>query len=249
MFSPLEQFEIFIINLGSFPPHAPIIYGYLPNYLLYLLLIAIVLLYFGFSYTYRTALISDLNNIFVEAIYKFIAGITSRHCGLDGLSFFPLFFITFVFVLCMNVLGLVPFSFTLTGQLIIPVVLALTFNLYFFLNGFERHGLTFLKVFVPKGVPALLLPLVVVIEIISYLLRSFSLSVRLFANMMAGHTLLYILSSFVIALSDVSVIAAMVPLILVFAVSFLEIGIACLQAYVFVVLLSIYVTDSLNPSH
>jgi len=204
---------------------------------------------FGFFYSYRTALISGLNNIFVEMIYQFIASITSRHCGLEGLSFFPLFFLTFVFVLSMNVLGLVPFSFTLTGQLIIPVLLALSFNLFFFLNGFERHGLAFLKVFVPKGVPSVLLPLVVVIEIISYLLRSFSLSVRLFANMMAGHTLLYILSSFVIALSDFSLLAAFLPLVLVFAVSFLEIGIAALQAYVFVVLLSIYVTDSLNPSH
>jgi len=107
----------------------------------------------------------------------------------------------------------------------------------------------FLRFLVPKGVPAVLLPLVVLIEIISYLLRSFSLSVRLFANMMAGHTLLYILSSFVIALSDVSLVAAFIPLVLVFAVSFLEIGIAALQAYVFVVLLSIYVTDSLSPGH
>jgi len=245
LYSPLEQFEVFIIHVGNFP----FTFFYFPNYLLYLVIISFVFCCFGFSYAYRTALISNLNNIFVETVYKFIAGITSRHCGLEGLSFFPLFFLTFVFVLSMNVIGLVPFSFTLTGQLIIPVLLALTFNLYFFLNGFERHGINFLKVFVPKGVPPLLLPLVVVIEIISYLLRSFSLSVRLFANMMAGHTLLYILSSFVIALSDISMFAALVPLILVFAVSFLEIGIACLQAYVFVVLLSIYVTDSLNPSH
>jgi F-type H+-transporting ATPase subunit a len=149
----------------------------------------------------------------------------------------------------MNLFGLLHLGFTLNGQLIIPVVLAVSFNLFFFLNGFERHGIKFLSVFVPSGVPAFLLPLVVLIEIISYLLRSFSLSVRLFANMMAGHTLLYILSSFVVALSDISLILALVPTLLVFAVSFLEIGIAFLQAYVFVVLLSIYVTDSLSPQH
>jgi len=245
MYSPLEQFEIFILNIYSLP----YINLLVPNYQLYLFFIITLFFTFGLFYSYRTSLISNLNNILIEFIYQFIANITSKHCGFDGLIFFPLFFLTFILILTMNFLGLIPFSFTLTGQLIVPVILALSFNLFFFLYGFELHGLGFLQVFVPKGVPSLLLPLVVVIEIISYLLRSFSLSVRLFANMMAGHTLLYILASFVIALGNFSIAIALVPMLLVFAVSFLEIGIAVLQAYVFVVLLSIYVTDSLSPGH
>lgn len=245
LFTPLEQFEVYIIE-----PLSINTFGILmPNYFLYTLLIIIISLIVGFCYCYRTGFYLTFSVLIIELIYKFIASITSRHCGLDGLVFFPLFILTFVLVLFMNLFGLLPLGFTLTGQLIIPVVLAISFNLFFFLNGFERHGIKFLSVFVPSGVPAFLLPLVVLIEIISYLLRSFSLSVRLFANMMAGHTLLYILSSFVVALSDISLVLALVPTLLVFAVSFLEIGIAFLQAYVFVVLLSIYVTDSLSPQH
>jgi len=128
MFSPLEQFEVFIINIFSFPTINLLV----PNYFLYLLIISFLFLVFGFSYMYRTALISSLNNIFVEAIYQFIASITSRHCGLDGLVFFPLFFLTFVFILSMNILGLVPFSFTLTGQLIIPGSFSFIFQSFLF---------------------------------------------------------------------------------------------------------------------
>jgi len=219
------------------------------NYFVYMLMIVCSINIIGSCYTYQTGFHIAYSDFAVELGYMFIASITSRHCGLEGLMYFPLFVITFIFVLFMNFYGLLPFGFTLTGQLIVPVVLAVSFNLFFFLNGFERHGLKFLMVFVPKGVPAFLLPLVVLIEIISYLLRSFSLSVRLFANMMAGHTLLYILSSFVVSLLKITFLCALIPLLLVFAVSFLEIGIAFLQAYVFVVLLSIYVTNTLDPQH
>jgi len=216
LFTPLEQFEVYIIE-----PLSVNTFGILmPNYFLYTLLIIIISLIVGICYCYRTGFYLTFSALIIELIYKFIASITSRHCGLDGLIFFPLFILTFILVLFMNLFGLLPLGFTLTGQLIIPVVLAVSFNLFFFLNGFERHGIKFLSVFVPSGVPAFLLPLVVLIEIISYLLRSFSLSVRLFANMMAGHTLLYILSSFVVALSDISLILALVPTLLVFAVSF-----------------------------
>jgi len=252
-YTPLEQFEIYTLYtfkrdvLGIFLLHFKI-YD-IQNYALYFFILSLIFIFLSLFYIYQTTLILNVGNTALELLYFFIATLTSRHCGLQGLSFFPLFFLTFLFILFANVLGLAPLSFTLTSQLIIPVVLALTFNFFFFIYGFKLHGFSFFNVFVPKGVPVLLLPLVVVIEIISYFLRSFSLSVRLFANMMAGHTLLFILSSFVVVLSNISFLYCLIPFILVLGVCFLEIGIAFLQAYVFIVLLSIYITDSLHPHH
>jgi len=133
--------------------------------------------------------------------------------------------------------------------LFIPFSLALAFNVGFLFWGFYLHRLAFLSFFVPKGVPSLLKPLLVLIELMSYLIRSFSLSLRLFANMMAGHALLQILASFVqvflLSFSFLSFLA-LIPFFLVLFVFFLELGIAFLQAYVFVILLSIYFNDSLN---
>jgi len=244
-YSPLEQFEIY--NLIIFV-NSQVVF-FFKNIDLYFILLNIILIMLSINFIYILKLQSTITQSVLEFLYLFIVGLTSRHCNIEGLLFFPIFFLTFMFILFSNILGLAPFSFTLTSQLIIPVTLALTFNLSFFLWGFYFYGTTFLQVFIPRGVPIFLLPLVVIIEIISYLLRSFSLSVRLFANMMAGHTLLYILSSFVVSLSHINIFCALIPILLVVGVSFLEIGIAFLQAYVFVVLLSIYVTDSLHPIH
>jgi len=246
VFSPLEQFETSVSGYQLLLSWDVV----LPNYILYIIFLIYILCLLGFFYTYDSVgLQKGFGSLALELLYIFIATLTSRHCTITGLVFFPLFFICFLIILFSNLLGLTPFSFTLTSGLILPIITALSFNLFFLFYGFYLHRLQFLNVFVPKGVPIFLLPLVVVIEIISYLLRSFSLSVRLFANMMAGHTLLYILSSFVVSLSSITFWCAILPFFLVLGVCFLEIGIAFLQAYVFVVLLSIYVTDSLSPSH
>jgi len=243
--APLEQFEIYnIFNINLFP--IPIL---ISNWNVYIIFLIVLLIILSIFFIYNLTLLSYVGHLMLELLYLFMAGLTSRHCNIEGLKFFPLFFLTFLFVLFANIIGLIPLSFTLTSQLILPVILAVSYNLSFFFWGLAFHGFNFFQVFVPRGVPILLLPLVVVIEIISYLLRSFSLSVRLFANMMAGHTLLYILSSFVVALAQISLFLGLVPALLVLGVSFLEIGIAALQAYVFVVLLSIYVTDALHPGH
>jgi ATP synthase subunit 6 len=148
-----------------------------------------------------------------------------------------------------NIIGLFPFSFTVTSQLAITFALSLSFNLGFFVLGFYIHGIKFLKLFVPSGAPAVLLPLIVVIEIVSYSIRTFSLSIRLFANMMAGHTLLHILSSFSLQLIKYSFFFALVTFTLIMAVYLLEFGIAFIQAYVFVILLCIYSNDTYHPSH
>lgn len=187
---------------------------------------------------------------FLELIYYFIYGMLNQQSGFNGRSYFPIFFLTFFWILFSNFIGLFPLSFTITSHIIITFYLAFSFNFGLIFFGFYKHSLNFLKLFVPKGAPAALLPLIVVIEVTSYLLRTFSLSVRLFANMMAGHTLLHILSSFVLKLQFAGfVIFSFLPYIIVMAVMILEFAIAFIQAYVFVILLCIYLKDSLEPSH
>jgi ATP synthase subunit 6 len=163
--------------------------------------------------------------------------------------YFPIFFTTFLFILCFNLVALTPFSFSVTGQIAVTLLFAFSFNFGFLILGFKINGFSFLKLFAPSGVPAFVMPLIVVIEIVSYLLRTFSLSVRLFANIMAGHTLLHILVFFAYSfIVNSFYLTAFVPFSLVLAITFLELGIALLQAYVFIVLLSIYLNDSLNLS-
>lgn len=162
----------------------------------------------------------------------------------------PLFFAIFLTILFSNLIGLLPFAFTPTGHLAFTLTLALSCNLAIIIIGFYENGLGFLQLFVPKGGPKFLIPLIVVIEVLSYLLRTLSLSIRLFANMMAGHTLLHILASFITAfLKSGHALIAFFPLLLVIAVIALELGIAFLQAYVFTILLTIYLNDSFHPSH
>jgi F-type H+-transporting ATPase subunit a len=173
--------------------------------------------------------------------------------GGAALAFFPLFLLVFLSIATANLLGLLPFAFTATAQFALTFALALAFNLGFILLGFRLHGFGFLRLFLPAGAPAALLPLIAAIEVVSYLIRTFSLSIRLFANMMAGHTLLHILATFVLQLlklgGPLGVLAALVPLALVLAVFALELAIALIQAYVFTILLAIYSNDSYHPVH
>jgi len=166
-----------------------------------------------------------------------------------GLRYFPLLFIVFFLILFSNLIGLVPFSFAPTSHIALTFSIALSCNLAFVVIGFKENGLSFLKLFVPKGGPVWLFPVIVIIEFVSYLLRTFSLSIRLFANIMAGHTLLHILSSFVSAFLKSNAELAFLPSMLILAVIGLELGVAFLQAYVFVILLCIYLNDSFHPSH
>lgn len=168
------------------------------------------------------------------------------------MGFFPVFLLVFLFILFSNLCGLLPFSFTVTAQFAITFALAFSFNLGFIILGFYLHKLSFLKLFVPSDAPLFLIPLLVVIEVVSYLIRTFSLSIRLFANMMAGHTLLHILASFCLSLLKSLTfvfIVFVLPFFLILLVFVLEFGIALIQAYVFTILLCIYIKDSYSPGH
>jgi F-type H+-transporting ATPase subunit a len=243
MISPLEQFELstyFSFNLFNFDLQ-------FTNSTLFIIVNFFLLISFLLSGITYLKLIPNNWELINEFFYSFLLTITKQQVGKAGLGLLPLFICTFFFILLSNIVGLLPLAFTVTSHVIITWTLGFTFNLGFLIYGLTIHNIKFFNLFIPKGVPLVLMPLIIVIEIVSYLLRTFSLSIRLFANMMAGHALLHILTSFVIIISNLFL--SFIPLILVLAVLGLEIGICFLQAYVFLVLLNIYYKDALSPSH
>ncbi len=187
-----------------------------------------------------------------EMSYEFIANMLRDAAGTHGMKFFPFVFSLFMFVLTANLLGLFPYFFTVTTHIIVTFALALLVVGTVVVYGFMKHGMGFLNLFVPQGVPAILVPLVVLIEVISFLSRPISLSVRLFANMLAGHITLKVFAGFVVSLSAfgaMGVAGAILPLIMTVAITALEFLVAFLQAYVFAVLTCMYLNDALHPSH
>jgi ATP synthase subunit 6 len=243
LFSPLEQFDfLYIKHLFFFD---------IANIHIYVFLIIVIFtLLLSTIYLNKVALKSNFIQRLFESIYGFILGMVNQQIGKEAFAFFPFFFVVFVFCLFSNLLGMLPFGFTITAHLSVTFFFAFSFNMGLIILGFQLHGLKFLKLFVPNGTPKVLLPLIVCIEVVSYLIRSFSLSIRLFANMMAGHCLLFVISSFVFGLVSSFGFLTIVPISLVYlAVFVLEFAIAFLQAYVFTILMIIYLNDSLHPGH
>jgi F-type H+-transporting ATPase subunit a len=187
-----------------------------------------------------------------ETLHDFVAGTLRDAAGDEGMKFFPLVFSLFMFVLTANLLGMIPGFFTVTSHIIVTFSLALLVIGTVVVYGFIKHGTHFLGLFVPSGVPGWLLPFIVVIELISFLSRPISLSLRLFANMLAGHIALKVFAGFVVSLLAagglVSVLAPL-PLLMAVALMALEFLVAALQAYVFTVLTCIYLNDALHPGH
>ena len=187
-----------------------------------------------------------------EMSYEFIANMLRETAGPEGMRFFPFVFSLFMFVLFANLFGMVPYFFTVTSHIIVTFALALAVILTVLVYGFYKNGLHFLHLFVPEGVPGYLLPLVVTIEVISFLSRPISLSVRLFANMLAGHITLKVFAGFVFSLGTLGAVGiggAILPFLMTVALTALEFLVAFLQAYVFAILTCMYLNDALHPSH
>jgi F-type H+-transporting ATPase subunit a len=187
-----------------------------------------------------------------EVSYEFVANTVRSSAGEEGMKFFPFVFTLFMFVLAANLIGLIPYSFTVTSQLIVTASLALLVFFIVVIYGFWRNGLHFLNLFVPKGVPVYILPAIVVIEVLSFVSRPVSHSVRLFANMLAGHITLQVFAGFIIMLAGFGVVGwfgAALPLLLVIMLTALEFLVAFLQAYVFAILTCIYLNDAIHPGH
>jgi F-type H+-transporting ATPase subunit a len=203
--------------------------------------------------TQRRALVPGRLQMAAELFYSFMADALRNAAGPDGMVFFPLVFSLFMFILFANVLGLIPFvGFTVTSHIIITVALALLVFLTVIIAGFWRNGLHFFRNFVPTGVPGYMLPLVVPIEVMSFLTRPVSHSIRLFANMLAGHITLQVFAGFITMLAAIGVIGwigALLPLFMMVALTALDLLVAVLQAYVFAILTCIYLSEAIHPGH
>ena len=216
------------------------------NASLFMMISALAIIGVFFAGTRRKAVIPTKIQLLTELSYTLVSKMISDTAGSKAKPYFPFIFSLFMFVLFCNMLGMLPYSFTVTSHIIVTFALAAIIFVGVTIIGFVNHGVGYLKLFIPSGVPLFLLPLIVVIEIISYLARPVSLSVRLFANMMAGHTMLKVFGGFVISLG---IIGGWLPLSFTVALIGLEVLIAFLQAYVFAILTCIYLNDALNLNH
>ena len=233
---PIHQFEIKnIIDLGPFS---------LTNSGLWAI-IAVLCVAALFLLAPKNLIPSRLQSV-AESVYEFIDDMTKEVLHENARTYFPFVLTLFTFILFCNVLGLIPYSFTVTSHIIVTLALALVVFIGATIIGFIRNGFGYLKLFVPSGVPVVLLPLVVVIEIVSYFIRPLSLSIRLFANMMAGHMMLKVMAGFVVMLG---VTAGWLPLVAMVGLYGLELLVAVLQAYVFALLTCMYLSDAMHVDH
>ena len=244
---PIHQFEITkLFTLGHIGGHE-IAFTNSSAYM-FLSVAVISLLMLG---TGRQLIPGRMQSV-AELSYEFVASTIRSTAGSEGMKFFPLVFSLFMFILISNLIGIIPYTFTVSSHLIVTVALALLVFFTVLIYGFYKNGLKFFKLFVPSGVPIYILPLVMFIEVISFFLRPVSHSVRLFANMLAGHIALKVFASFVGmlgALGFVGWVGAVLPLGLTMALTALELLVAFLQAYVFTILTCIYLNDAIHPGH
>ena len=196
--------------------------------------------------TRRAALVPGRWQSVPEMLYEFVAKMIDDNVGHEGLRYFPFIFTLFMFILFGNLLGMIPYTFTFTSHIVVTLALALTVFIGVTLIGIFRHGFHFLSLFVPHGVPKVLLLLLVPIEVLSYFIRPLTLSIRLFANMMAGHTMLAIFAGFVAPLGLFYFVPGLLPLAIDVALVFLELLVAVLQAYVFAILTCLYLRDAIH---
>lgn len=246
IFTPLEQFSIFSI----IPIRFGNLYFSFTNSSLYLFFATGLIILLFYLVTQKGGfLVPSRWQSLVEMIYEFVVSLVDEQIGTKGRKFFPLIFTTFVFLLFTNLIGMIPYSFTATSHMVITFGLSVSLFIGITIVGFQVHGLHFFSFLLPKGAPLILAPLLVVLELVSYCFRAISLGVRLFANMMAGHTLVKILSGFawtMLSVGGLLTVASFIPFGIVFALTGLEIGVACLQAYVFTILTCIYLNDAIN---
>ena len=241
--NPMHQFNVYRIGPEIKIAGIDISFTNASLFMVISALFICVLLFFG---TREKKLIPSKLQLIGEMFYNFIAKMISDTAGSKAKPYFPFIFSLFMFVLFCNMVGMLPYSFTVTSHIIVTLILAIFIFIAVTIIGFMKHGFGYLKLFVPSGVPIILLPLIVIIEIISYLSRPISLSVRLFANMMAGHTMMKVFGGFVISLG---IVGGWLPLGFSVALTGLEILVAFLQAYVFAILTCIYLNDALNLHH
>jgi F-type H+-transporting ATPase subunit a len=239
MADPLKQFKI--------EPIVPIEIGGVDlsftNSSMWMMIAVAVSIIFMSLATRRPAMVPNRVQAFAEGMYEFIAGMVRDNIGSKGREYFPMIFTIFIVVLLGNMLGMIPYSFTYTSHIAVTMGLALAIFLFVTILGFVKHGTHFFSLFCPEGVPLALKPLIIPIEVLSYLIRPVTLSVRLFANMMAGHLMLKVFAGFSVLMG---VGLGLVPMFFNVALIAFEVLIAFLQTYVFAILSCIYLKDAIE---
>lgn len=248
MADPIKQFELV--------PLLPIRVGNAPldftNSSLYMFIVVGAIAGFLLLATNGRRLVPTRLQSLAEMSYEFVASTVRQTAGTDGMRFFPLVFSLFMFVLFANLIGMIPGAFTVTSHIIITAALALLVILTVIIYGIMKHGTHWFALFAPSGLPKPILPLIVVIEAISFLSRPISLSLRLFGNMTAGHIALKVFAGFVVAMAGagaMGMLGSVLPVLMITALTALEFLVAGLQAYVFTILTCIYLNDALHPGH
>jgi F-type H+-transporting ATPase subunit a len=247
---PIHQFHLVnLFKIGQIGDHAI----YFTSSSAYMLLAVVIISVLMIGGSARAQLVPGRFQSMAEITYEFVATTLRSTAGAEGMKFFPLIFSIFMFICVSNLVGVIPYAFTLSSHIIVTATLALLVFFTVLIYGFYKNGLKFLKIFVPSGIPIFILPLVVFIEVFSFFLRPVSHSVRLFANMLAGHIALKVFAGFVallgVSLGAIGWIGGIAPLALTVAIYALEILVAFLQAYVFAILTVIYLNDAIHPGH
>jgi len=257
LFSPLEQFEL--LNLGDWGAlgYAFILCNTNAQFFLVFSLTVLSLIFMNHNYNaYWLTPEKNNSSALLEVLISELMILTYRNVGLTiGQVYFPWLVFLFLVIAILNLVGMFPFAFTVTSHIVVTFTLSFTLFIGINIRALLDKEVGFLALFLPSGAPLLIAPLLIIIELISYIIRVFSIAIRLFANMMAGHTLLKILIGFAFTIGMqglsgnwVLMVAAVLPFLLVFIITFLEVAIAVLQAYVFTVLMALYIKD-LHTAH
>ena len=245
MHSPVEQFTIKVL----YDLH---LFGYdisFTNSALFMILAVLVSTIFLVMTMRPAAIVPGRMQAAAEMMYEFVADMVRSNVGSEGRPYFPFIFTLFVFVLFSNLLGMLPYSYTTTSQIIVTFAMAFFIFIAVTLIGLVKHGMHFFSFFVPAGAPKPLYPLIILIEVVSYFVRPVSLSVRLFANMLAGHTMLKVFAGLAVMMTGAGGLAAagsILPLVAIIGLTGLEFMVAALQAYVFTILTCMYLNDALH---
>jgi F-type H+-transporting ATPase subunit a len=245
-FSPLEQFCIepyLSVSIGIFD------ISFTNSSLCMLVACGLFLYLLQLATSEGGQLVPNYIQSFIELMYEFLINLVQEQIGEKGKAFFPFIFALFTFLFSCNLIGMIPYSFTVTSHVVVTFGLSVSVFIGVTIVGFYTHGVHFFSFLLPPGAPLMLAPLLVVLELVSYSFRAISLGVRLFANMMAGHTLVKILAGFswtMMSAGGILCLASSIPLVVVFALTGLEIGVAILQAYVFTILTCIYLNDAIH---
>jgi len=244
MYQALEQFKI--INYQIFS-------NYIPNYIISLCVLVLFFLFITYLINLKNImfLTQSFLQIIFEELYLFVLNVVKQNIGFLGIIYFPIVFNVFYFIYFINIGGLIGYNFQLTSHIFVTFCISISLFIGVIIIGIYNLKKKFLNQFIPKDSPKILFPLLVVIETISYIIRPFTLGIRLFANIFSGHVLLFVIISFVIVIVEkkliiVKILSLIFPILLLFFIMTLELLIMFLQAYVFIILFCVYLNDSLN---